>query len=222
MRLLLKYPTRGRPRQFLTTLKGWLEQASDPSKITVLVSYDLDDATMNHDVIAAAEKMHPAVVCVGGHSKSKIEACNADINGYAGDWDIVLLISDDMWCRRQGWDDLVRSKMALFFPDTDGALWFFDGSQKLINTIECVGRVRYERFKYLYHGSYCSFFCDNEASEVGKRDKKLVFIDRQICSHEHPSWGRGMKPDATYQRNNKYWKQDENNYHKRKAEGFPT
>lgn len=222
MRILLKFPSRGRPQQFLKTLRGWLSQATDLSHIAVLVSYDEDDATMTDEVIAEAEGMHPALEAVKGHSKTKIEACNADLNEYGGSWDVVLLVSDDQWCRRQGWDELIRQKMMQFFPDTDGALWIFDGSQRKINTLECVGRARYKNFGYLYHPSYASFWSDNESTAVGLRDKKLIFIEQQISSHEHPAWAAGMKQDATYTRNNRYWKQDEANFHRRQALGFPA
>ena len=43
-----------------------------------------------------------------------------------------------------------------------------------------------------------------------------------IATHEHPAWGGGMKPDATYQRNNRYWVQDSKTYEQRKAAGFPA
>lgn len=221
MRILCKYPTRGRPGHFIARLREWSSLAYDPANIAFLVSYDADDATMNDVVISQAEAVHPSVVCVKGNSKTKIEACNADLADYKADWDVVLLISDDMVCRREAWDDMIRKRMALFFPDYDGALWFWDGSQKKINTLECVGKTRWKKFGYLYHPSYSSFFCDDESSAVGLRDKKLMFVDEPICTHEHPAWGGGMKPDATYQRNNKYWNQDKANFAKRKTEGFP-
>lgn len=221
MRILLKFPSRGRPQQFLKTLRGWLDNADDLSRIAVLVSYDADDATMTDAVIEQAQAMHPALVAVKGNSKTKIAACNSDLPEYGGDWEIVLLISDDFWCRRKGWDSTIRDSFNRFFPDTDGALWHFDGSQKLINTLECVGRKRYEAFGFLYHPSYSSFFCDNEQTAVGLRDHKLIFIEKPIASHEHPAWGQGMKQDSTYLRNNKYWAADSANYERRKAAGFP-
>lgn len=222
MRTLLKFPTRGRPQQFLKTLSGWLENAADLSRIAVLVSYDDDDPSMTPDIIAKAEALHPAVVCVRGISKTKIEACNRDIESYRGDWDVILLISDDFWCVRQGWDTIICEKMTQYFPDTDGALWFFDGAQRNINTLECVGRKRYAKFGALYHVAYASFFCDNEATLVGLRDKKLVFIEQSIAHHQHPSWMGGMKRDATYERNNRYWKQDQATFNERQAAGFPA
>ncbi len=222
MRVLIKFPTRGRPQQFLTTLRGWLDQAADPSRIAVLVSYDTDDATMTPEIIAQAEALHPACVCVGGKSKSKIEACNADVNGHATDWDILLMVSDDVWCRRQGWDDLLRKRMAEHYPDTDGVLWNHDGTkQREVMTISCIGRKYYERERAIYHASYFSFFCDNEATDLARSRGRITFFEAGIATHEHPAWQGGMKPDALYKKNNAFWKQDEANYHHRKQLGFP-
>jgi hypothetical protein len=186
------------------------------------VSYDEDDATMTPEIIAQAEAMHPALVAIRGRSASKIDACNRDLENYGGDWDVVLLISDDMWCVRKGWDDLIRERMTQYFPDTDGALWFFDGAQKRINTLECVGFNRWFRNgSVLYHPSYKSFWSDNETTAVGLRDKKLVFIEHSIAHHQHPAWLKGMKPDATYARNHPFWAADKSNFYAREAAGFP-
>lgn len=223
MRVLVKYPTRGRPQQSLTTLKGWLDSASDLSRIAVLVSYDADDATMTPEVIAQAEAMHPALVAVRGHSKTKIEACNADVNEYAGDWEVILLISDDMICRRKSWDTVIRDKMRYFYPDTDGCLWFHDGTrQRVISTLSCIGRSYYDRFGYIYNPEYASFFPDNEYTDVAMAMNKITFIADPIATHEHPAWGGAMRADDVYRRNNKYWKADQATYDRRKAAGFPA
>lgn len=223
MRILLKFPTRGRPVQFIKTLKGWLDNASDPSRIAVLVSYDADDATMTPDVIAQAEAMHPALVAVKGNSKTKIEACNADINEYQIEWQIILLISDDVWCYRKGWDDILRARMTEHYPDTDGVLWNHDGTkQRSITTISCMGRTYYQRDRYLYHPTYFSFWSDNEFTDVARARGKITFFEVGIANHQHPSWLGGMRNDATYQKNHPFWHQDEANYHRRKSLGFPA
>lgn len=222
MKILLKYPTRGRPDFFLQRIREWTSFASNASQIAWLVSYDRDDPTMTTGVIAQAESIHPSVICVNGDSKTKIEACNANIAEYEADWSVILLVSDDMWCVRNGWDDLIRQKMTEFFPHTDGALWIFDGAQRKINTLECVGRRRYQSFGYLYHPSYKSFWSDNETTAVGLRDDKLVFIEQSIAHHQHPSWLKGMKHDATYARNHPYWAADKANFYTRQARGFPA
>lgn len=220
MRILIKYPTRQRPQIFLTRLREWIGMAAQPALLSCIVSYDSDDATMTPEVIEQACVVHPGVLCISGESKSKIHAVNRDIER-AGDWDVLIVISDDMFCRRVGWDDLIRQNMADHFPDCDGALWFYDGAQKKINTLEVVGRKRYQQFGYIYHPSYRSFFSDNESTAVGIRDHKLAFVDTPICTHEHPSWCGGMKRDALYERNNAPWKHDEALFAKRKAAGFP-
>jgi hypothetical protein len=221
VRILLKYPTRGRPEQFLKTLSGWIWMAATPGEISVLVSCDGDDLSMSDAVLSEATKIHAPLTAVRSRNLTKIAACNADLKSYQNPWDVVLLISDDMFCRQSNWDGILKRAMTTQFPDTNGALWFFDGQQKNINTLECVGRKRYERFGYLYHPSYASFFCDNESTEVGLRDRKLFWIENPICSHEHPHWGRGMKMDPTYERNDQWWKQDEKNYLARKLFNFP-
>lgn len=223
MKILIKFPTRSRPQQFLKTLRGWLDLAADPANLAVLVSCDEDDATMTPEVIAQAEALHPAVIVLRGTSKTKIEACNADVNDYQGHWDIILLASDDMWCRRKGWDEMIRTKMFEHHPDTDGVLWFHDGTkQHAIMTLSCVGRRYYERDRFLYHPTYRSFWCDNEATDVARVRGRLKFIEQPIASHEHWAWNGGMKKDALYIRNNGPWASDEANYHRRKALGFPA
>lgn len=222
MRILLKYPTRQRPQIFLQRLREWVAGAADMANIIVLVSYDLDDVTMRGDVIEQALKVHPNVRLIGGHNVSKIAACNADINTVSQPWDIVLLMSDDMVLRRHHWDARVRQDMVENFPDTDGALWYHDGTkQRDICTLACMGRKFYERFGYIYYPKYRSFWCDNEGTDVARSLGKLIFFDHVLASHEHPAWNGGMKKDALYARNNVHWAHDRDLYYARKAQGFP-
>jgi hypothetical protein len=222
MHILAKYPTRGRPQRFLETLRGWIEQESKPGHTTYLCNYDDDDATMTPRVIQDAIAISPMVQFHHGPPDGKIAACNAHIDR-APDWDICLLISDDMFCRRKGWDEIIRARMRQHFLDTDGCLWFHDGSsQRVICTLSCVGRKYYERDHYLYHPSYKSFFCDNEFTDVAKARGKIFFTEEGLCTHEHPAWGGGMQVDDVYRRNNKYWSRDSDNYIRRKAAGFPA
>lgn len=218
-KILAKYPTRSRPDLFLKTLSEYINLANDNSTIQYLISYDADDVTMSLDVIEKAIALHPNVVMVEGEGVNKIEACNRDIEK-AEEWDICLLISDDMEIKADGWDDKLRQDMNRFYPDTDGCLWYFDGSQSEICTLSCVGKKYYDRFEYLYHPSYKSFYCDNEFTEVAQSTNQIKFISQTIIKHQHPAWGGGVKEDALYRRNDIYWNNDSNNYQKRKANGF--
>ncbi len=222
MKILAKFPTRSRPHRFLETLKGWIESATNPQDVTFVISYDHDDESMTPPILAGTQGQACEVRLYKGASKTKIEAVNADIDRVIG-WDILLVISDDMFCRRKGWDELVVKKMNEHFPDTDGALWFHDGTkQRAICTLSCMGWKFYKRFNYVYHPSYASFFPDNEYTDVARGLDKLVFIEQPLATHEHPAWNGGMKPDELYQRNNKYWVADSKNYERRKAAGFPA
>ena len=224
MHLLVKYPTRARPQQFLATLRGWIEAACDLKDITFLCNYDEDDETMNLTVVEAALAINPSahVIMQHGVNASKIAAFNNHM-AEVQEWDVVLALSDDMFCRRKDWDMEIRNRMTFHFPDTNGCLWFHDGTkQRVICTMSCVGRKYYELHGgYIYHPSYRSFFCDNEFSDVARMAGKLVFIEHGISSHEHPAWLGGMKPDALYRRNNIHWQSDKLNYERRKAAGFP-
>lgn len=222
MKLLCKFPTRSRPHRFLETLKGWTEAATNPADVTFLVSYDHDDESMTPPILAATQGLACEVRLYRGNSKTKIEAVNAHI-GEIIDWEVVLVVSDDMFCRRKGWDDMIRQKMNSHFPDTDGALWFHDGTkQRDICTLSCIGKKMYDAFGYVYHPSYASFWCDNEFTDVAKAAGKLPFFDTPLASHEHPAWNAGMKRDDLYVRNNAYWSADKLNYERRKAAGFPA
>lgn len=216
LKILVKYPTRQRPELFLKTLKAYIDKASDNSNIDYLISYDVDDESMSTEVINNALILHPNVFCKKGLSDSKIHACNRDVNEFHKPWDIILLISDDMHVQVEEWDNVIREKMEKHYPDTDGCLWFHDGSkQKVISTLSCIGKKYYERFGWIYNPKYKSFFCDNEYTDVARSLNKITFIDKVIIKHEHPQWGGGVKHDALYERNNGPWEHDGNLYRSR-------
>lgn len=219
-KILIKYPTRSRPQLFLKTLSEYVAKASDNRNNQYLISCDEDDRTMTDAIIKQAEQIHSKVIVFRGPGSNKIEACNRDIERVA-EWDICLLISDDMKVIEDGWDRIIRDKFEESFPDTDGCLWFFDGFQAELCTLSCVGRKYYDQFKYLYHPSYKSFFCDNEFTDIAMREGKMKFIHRPLVLHQHPSWGKGVAYDDLYYRNDRYWTDDQLNYSRRKAQGFP-
>lgn len=222
MRLLIKYPSRGRKAQFIQTLNIYASRLARPDLCHILVTADNDDAAMKTPaVLSAIESCGVSASIHYGPNKSKIEAINADMNKAPEPWDIVLLASDDMIPQIDGYDDAIRLAMRENYPHTQGALWWWDGRQDRINTIQCLGRLEYARLGYLYHPAYLSLWCDNEATDVGLRDGKLMFINRCIIRNESPDWGGNQKRDKLYQRNNRLYNIDRKTYESRKALGFP-
>jgi hypothetical protein len=219
LRILVKFPTRSRPEQFLKTLTEYYNKAKDNANIEYLISYDLDDSKMTPGVIAKAKSLGKNVKMVSGHSKSKIHACNRDMDK-AGEWDIVLLVSDDMFIQVDEWDEILRYNMLKNYPDTDGCLWFNDSHQTRICTLTCMGKKYYERFNYLYHPSYKSLWCDNEFTDVAQKLGKMTYINLKLVNHQHPCWGRKMQMDDLYRINEGFFKIDADNYNKRKAKNF--
>jgi len=220
MNILVKYPTRQRPELFLEVLTDYIKKASDNTKIKYLISYDEDDKTMTPAFIERAQSLGDNVILVSGTSKSKIDACNRDINDINWQWDVLLLVSDDMHVQSDNWDQIIRDDMYLHFPDTDGCLWYDDSDQKRVCTLTCMGQRYYERFLYVYHKDYKSFFCDNEYTDVALDMDKMVMLNTRIIKHEHPAWKGSVKQDELYTHNDKFWNEDKLTYARRSKTKF--
>lgn len=194
MKILVKFPTRGRRRQFLSTLDLYLSMAVRHDLLEIRVTIDDDDDEMNHPDLLDRLATMPGVSVSKGNSSSKVDAINRDMG--PADWDIVLLASDDMIPVEHGYDETIRNEMASRYPDTDGVLWFNDGNRTDLNTLTIMGRRYYERFGYLYHPSYRSLYCDKELTIVGNLLKRQAYIDRVIIRHEHPDYGYGSHDEV--------------------------
>lgn len=194
MKLLIKFPTRGRKEKFFSVLDKYYSNLSDLDSTTFLISLDKDDTQMNNTEVVNKLKSYKNLKYFYGSSKNKVDAVNRDINK-VNDWDIVLLASDDMIPQIEGYDELIRNEMLKTYSDTDGVLWFNDGNRKDLNTLCILGKKYYKRFNYIYNPEYKSTWCDNEFTEVGNILKKQKFIDQIIIKHEHPDWGFGSRDD---------------------------
>ena len=221
MRILLKCPTRSRPRQVISTLRRYVELANRKDLLGICVSCDNDDETMTNtfmkDELMRTIEVVAWKMMFFGDNKTKIEAANADMNRISWQWDIVVLVSDDMIPQVNGYDDIIRSHMAARFPDTKGIVWINDGTQgEKLNTLSILGRKMYEKFGYIYHPSYKSLFCDTEFTDFCT-PQNSVYISHCIIRHEHPGTGFPEKGDALYNKNQGYWNDDMYNYISRKS-----
>lgn len=220
MKILVKFPTRGRKTKFLSVLKKYYDLCEDKENIHFLISLDEDDTEMNNQHTKDVLSTFKNLTYVFGRSLSKIHAVNRDINDLKEKWDIVLLASDDMVPQVLGYDQIIRNKMNELYPDTDGVLWFNDGYQgNRLNTLCILGKKYYERFNYIYHPDYKSCFSDNEFMEVGSILKKQTYIDQVIIRHEHPDWGYGQI-DFVHNNNVKDWNHDSTTFNLRKSNNF--
>jgi GTPase SAR1 family protein len=112
--------------------------------------------------------------------------------------------------------DVVRKVLA----DFDGVIWFSDGYQKKnLNTLTIVGKRYYDRFGYLYHPDYVSFYSDNEFMQVAFALGKQIYIDNVIIRHQHPDNTR-EDIDMTYAINNQHVMRDNLTFNKRAQHMF--
>lgn len=237
MKILFKYPTRERPLLFSKTLVSWYEKMS-LNNFEFLISCDTDDVTMNNETMKKFMEQFPNLSYSYSLNKSKIEACNKSVS--EKQFDIVVLVSDDMVPEISGYDKIIVDRMTENFPDTDGSLWFFDGYNKVINTLSILGRKYYDRFGYIYHPSYITQWCDQEHTDIASSLGKLAKYDEIIVRHIHPevvaiqndaaialsqhipeySQQGFAGHDMLWLRNSKA-DHDKENYYKRKLNGFP-
>jgi glycosyltransferase involved in cell wall biosynthesis len=227
MKILLKCPTRTRPDRVKDTLKKYIELCNRPDLLGLCISADVDDETMNNNSVRVDLRQLTSNLAwfniFYSENKSKIEAVNADMEKIDWEWEIVVLVSDDMIPVHKGYDDVLRSHMMAHFPDTDGILWCTDGAQgKDLNTLSIMGRTMYNSFGYLYHPSYKSLFCDTEFTDLCKTtlSSKCVYISYLLIRHEHPGTGYAERNDSLYIRNQRYWSTDMYNYITRKKYAY--
>ena len=217
MKLLIKFPTRGRSHKFLNVLKKYIDLLDDKST-QIIISCDNDDNDMKQDFVSEVISNYDNVKICWGGNKSKIEAVNADLNDV--EFDILLLASDDMIPIVKGYDTIIKNKMNEHYPDTDGVLWFNDGYQgKKLNTLCILGKKYYDRFGYIYNPEYLSLWCDNEFMDVANILGKQTYFEQIIIQHQHPDWGFGSR-DNTHTLNSKHESHDRNIYNNRKLHNF--
>ena len=221
-RLVIKFPTRNRPEKFKSVFTRYMTFLSGRHDVRFVVSMDADDATMNNDAMREwfeTRKRNADIKYCYGYSKSKIQACNADMEGEYGD--VLMLASDDMNPQQMSYDEVVFKCFEQAFPDFSGAIKFWDGlrpKEDPLMTLTVMGFPLYKQFGYIYNPEYKSLYCDNEQTAVCHRLGKLAIAPYCIIRHE---WTN--EPfDTLHARNeNKdMYDVDSNTFEARKAKNF--
>jgi hypothetical protein len=214
-KILVKFPTRSREKRFKEVFEKLIEYRSDKINTYFMLNLDTDDEIMNNENMFSyinSFNLNDKIDIFIGRSKNKIHAVNRDLDKYSKPWDIVVLISDDMTPIKENYDDIIRQAMYDNFPDTDGIVFFPDGFTEM-NTLPIIGKKYYDRFDYIYHPDYFSFFCDNHLHIVADLLGKHKRINEVLFRHDHPLWtGEGY--DKLYEKNQLDWGHDEKVFNK--------
>lgn len=220
-KILIKFPTRNRPKRFFETLDIYINKANNLECISFLITCDNDDMTMNdttiHNLLNEYQKKYNLQYFFKNNT-SKIEAINSCMEEVS-DWDILLLASDDMIPIVEEYDNIIRYDMEVYYPNLDGILWYNDRYQNRTNTLSILGKTYYKRFNYIYHPSYKSLYCDNEYTEVALSLNKCYKSSQTIIEHIHPVYNR-QNYDDLYIKNESYMDVDRINFEQRKKNNF--
>lgn len=212
MVILYKLTSRSRPAKMYKAYRSVSDYATLSWQMILSVDAD-DDVTIRSEELKAIQR-DSRVTVKFGLSKNKIHAINRDVP--QSGWDILVNLSDDQVFTRKGFDKVIAEHCG-----ADTFLHLPDGYvNERLATMSIMGNDYYNRFRYIYHPDYASLWCDNEAQDVATQLGCYKYVNEHIFTHEHPAW-TGEKPDAQLEHTQKFYRQDERTYRKRKALNFP-
>lgn len=213
MNILIKFPSRGRPDKFKSTIELYNNLASKKHDIHFVCTFDNDDSLMNSDDVKEFLNNKNNIQYYYRDSMNKIDAINANMENQI--FDVLILAADDLYPCVDNYDDIIVEDMIKYHPDNDGTLHYMNPSWEERLDIGCIMTYKYyKRFNFIYHPSYKSIFCDNEYMETAKILGKHKYIPTQIFQHNY------VISDPTANRNWQYNNEDESNYNNRKQNNF--
>lgn len=215
-KILFKFPSRSRPDKFFAIIDKVYELGKGYDW-SILATLDSDDPTANTDDFNFRIGQYEKVTAIWGHSTGKINAINRDLQ-YVGDFDIIVLLSDDMHPQVCLFEEVIKAYATGF----TGLTHFPDG---VVNERLCTFTVMDKKFfdmlGWLYDPEYDSVYADNALHDLSVLLGKYQYIPIQIVKHLHPCYGMAVTDDL-YKRNEdpKLYGKDHNTYIMQKAVQF--
>lgn len=220
MKILYKFPSRERPKKFFDIVSQ-IQKKSVTKDYLIHATLDLDDLTMNNNDVIKILDEAPNLEYIFGTSKGKIDAVNRDMDKIIYDWQVVCVVSDDMWPEPR-FDEKIVAAFEKF--GLDSVIHFEDGNsyKDKLMTLNLQGRDNYNRFGYLYSPEYISLWCDNEQKSVGEIIGNYHYMGNGNIAfkHIHPCHVKGLESDDLLRKTESYYKIDEKTYNERKARNF--
>lgn len=216
--ILIKLASRSRPTKFIRVLENIKRTTLGPYK--VIVSADDNDRTMNNKQMIKHVSQQKNVEMFFGPHSTKVGAINRDMDK-AGEWEILVNMSDDFQIVRHGWDNVLRMRIKERWTNTDYFAHFSDGYvHDKLPTISIMGHDYYQRDKYIYNPCYKSFSCDAEAFYVAIARNCYHYFPDVLFKHEHPGNNRRLKTDVLYKINSYHTSHDTTTYFQRLNNDF--
>lgn len=223
LKILFKYPCRGRKDLFFASLDSLNDNIRDRNNYHVSLTLDTDDDILNIPEVIGKIDTYENVSISWGLSKSKIDAINRGMPNY--EFDIIICWSMDMVAVMYGFDDIMREYLYQIINNNDDdflAHFPEKDSMEHLNVLYIATKKYYERFNYIYHPSYISLWCDNETYSVAKILNRYHYIGilglyehRNMAYHHY-----GIERDELFNHQQSFWGVDEKNFNERKAINF--
>lgn len=224
LKILFKFPCRGREKMFFESLNSLNTNIRDRDNYHISITLDVDDDILtNPDVVAKIES-YPNTSIGWGLSESKVAAINRSMPEY--DWDVIICWSNDMFCTFYGMDDIMRGyilNVANIREDFDFLIHFPEPcSKEWLNVLYIATKPYYDRFGYVYHPSYKSLWCDNESFDISKILGRYHYVGVPgLYEHRNPAYSEyGIPRDEMFNEQQSHWGIDELNYLERKSRNF--
>lgn len=219
MRLLFKYPTRGRVERFFDGLESIISNLYDNVNFEIRVTADVDDPIMANDEVISKVKSYPNTKIHFGISNSKVDAVNRDLELF-DNWDVIIVMSDDMKFTFYGFDQIIRQQFEdnnfdkyIHIPDND--------AKTALATMYIAGKDFVNRFGYLYNPIYSSLFCDNDIQETSKILGCYRYVDFPgLIFHANAAYGHMAKDEMFIKQQEIGWTKDQETYNERKKINF--
>lgn len=225
MKILYKVTSRQRPDNLKRTLLNIQSMAVNPDYL-ICLTLDENDYTVNNPEFKEwiNQNFWIEMNSFYGKSRNKIDAINRDLE-YFTNWDILVNVSDDQVFTVKGFDKTIEDAF-MFQGNTDLFLHFRDVNHPLpgdeLSTLSIIGRDYFNRDGYIYHPSYQSVWCDNEATIQAKQRNCYKFISEPIFDHLHPAYGKAQADQLSRKTESpSLHKIDHSNFLKRQKQGFP-
>ena len=215
------FPSMSRPLKFFAALDN-LKEMCLTDNWEIICILEESDLTMNNQEVIGKISEYSNVKPFFINSTGKINAINQGVKYLSLDYDIMVLMADDLVFTEKGFDYHITSFMEQYFPNLDGLLHFPDSTIQVGErqiTMPVIGSKLLKMWGYVYHPSYISVFCDNEQLNIVKQIGKHKYISIYFYDHKHPAFSK-VDWDDLYRKNESFYQQDSDNYFKRLALNF--
>lgn len=212
-KILIVHPSRGRPIQALEAYNNYFSLCSDSSKITYILSIDVDDKNVEE------YKRNFSCEILINENRGCVEAVNRAYSiDILGKHDFVILTSDDIhFCK--DWDLLLQKEFDEYGYDKV-VKTKQPGCDEKVLMLQIGGSQFFKDYGTFFWPEYISLCADNDMSEWAKKNNRWIQADHIVCPHFHHSLPGGWKFDETYARENSAFQQGLSILRKRRQQEF--